>query len=148
MPLDKNNELVNYILNENNVSTKVDEFDDDAVDMTNDVIDDLLSVDVNDASDNVVCRQRRYRRQCPDFFDVVTPDYDVVDGGFIKNLRESINVTKKVFATILGVKEESIDDWENDIKRPNNCALRLLYLLNNHIKLTSDLFAIQMKKNQ
>lgn len=139
---DNNNELIEYILNEQNVDD-----DTSSVDLTNDELEDLIE----SSNDNVVFddtpRQRRLRRQCPDFFDVVTPDYDVVDGAYIKNLRESINVTKKVFAQIVGVAEDTVDDWEDDVKRPNNCALRLLYLLNNHIKLTTDLFNIQMKRN-
>lgn len=150
MPRTNQSELVEFILNEQKIFNDNEYIDDeDDENLSDEVLDELLSVDLtsNVVADDTDRRQRRHRRQCPDFFDVVTPDYDVVDGGYIKNLREGINVTKKVFAQIIGVTEETVDDWENDVKRPNNCALRLLYVLNNHIKITGELFKINMKKN-
>lgn len=138
--------LLEYILNEQHLLHLEDENDEDEEELTNEDIDDLLS-SVETVND-VVRPTRRLRRQSPDFFDIVTPDYDVVDGLYIKNLREGINVTRKVFAQIIGVTEDTVVDWEDDVRRPNNCALRLLLLLNNHIKIASDLFSIEMKKNK
>lgn len=142
--------LLEYILNEQHLLDLDEEYEyDDEEDedtlSSNEELDDLLSSADVVPVDEDVKPTRRLRRQSPDFFDVVTPDYDVIDGLYIKNLREGINVTRKVFAQIIGVTEDTVVDWEDDVRRPNNCALRLLYLMNNHIKIVGDLFDLQMK---
>jgi putative transcriptional regulator len=55
---------------------------------------------------------------------------EIVNGAFVKTLRDKLNMSQNVFASMLGVSEKTVEKWEqgkHKIKGPN---ARLLYLLN------------------
>ena len=54
----------------------------------------------------------------------------IVNGDFVKKLRNDLHLTQLMFATILGVKKKTIEKWEqgkNPVKGPNSRLIFLLY---------------------
>ena len=55
----------------------------------------------------------------------------VYDSNKIKSLRNKLNYSQSIFASILGVSKKTIEAWETGRNTPNGSAKRLLELLEN-----------------
>lgn len=58
----------------------------------------------------------------------VTPVETLVDGAFVKTLRDKLNMSQNVFADAMGVTNRTVIKWEKG--KIKGAASRLLYLLN------------------
>jgi len=50
----------------------------------------------------------------------------------IKKLRESVRVSRPVFARYLNTSESTVEKWETGAKRPSGTALKLLAIVQKH----------------
>lgn len=76
---------------------------------------------------------------------------EIVNKEFAKLVRESFNMTQKVFAASLGVSEKTIEKWESGDNRIKGAAARLLYLLAEEPKLMDKIYSyetISVTKNK
>lgn len=53
----------------------------------------------------------------------------------IKRIRESLKLTQRSFALLMGVSIKTVEAWENGRNEPNGTAQRMLYLLKTDAKL-------------
>ena len=53
----------------------------------------------------------------------------------IKRIRESLKLTQRSFALLMGVSIKTVEAWENGRNEPNGTAQRMLYLLKTDVKL-------------
>lgn len=60
----------------------------------------------------------------------VTPVETLVDGAFVKTLRDTLNMSQNVFAEMLGVSNKTVEKWERGKHKVKGPDARLLYLLN------------------
>ena len=58
--------------------------------------------------------------------DVDVPDYSPAD---IRALRERLNISQTVLASVINASANSIQKWERGVKKPSGTALKLLNLL-------------------
>ena len=57
------------------------------------------------------------------------PQYGAQD---IRALREKLNVSQAVMASLLNATSSTVQKWEQGLKRPNALALKLLNILDRH----------------
>lgn len=62
---------------------------------------------------------------------------------FVKNLRLELNLSQRVFASILGVSEKTVEKWEQGKNPVQGATSRLLYLVSKHNELISDIYKIK-----
>ena len=55
---------------------------------------------------------------------------NVVSKEFVKDLRNKLNMTQAVFASVLGVTKKTIEKWEQGVNPIKGCSARLLYIIN------------------
>ena len=65
---------------------------------------------------------RRFDTMCL----AVVPEYSP---GEIRALRERLNISQTVLASVINASANSIQKWERGVKRPSGTALKLLNLL-------------------
>ena len=65
---------------------------------------------------------RRFDTMCL----AVVPEYSP---GEIRALRERLNISQTVLASVINASTNSIQKWERGVKRPSGTALKLLNLL-------------------
>lgn len=58
--------------------------------------------------------------------EITVPDYSPED---IRALRERLNISQAVLASIINASANSIQKWERGVKKPSGTALKLLSLL-------------------
>jgi len=58
--------------------------------------------------------------------EVDVPDYSPAE---IRELRERLNISQSVLASVINASANSIQKWERGVKRPSGTALKLLNLL-------------------
>lgn len=61
--------------------------------------------------------------------DLKPQEYEADD---VKHIRRSLNVSQAVFAQILAVSVECVENWEQGIQKPPPMACRLLDLVHRH----------------
>lgn len=65
----------------------------------------------------------------------------VVDKHFIKNLREKLDYTQVVFASVLGVSVKTIEKWEQGAIEPRPMIKKFLYLIDLHPGILNDIYS-------
>jgi len=65
---------------------------------------------------------------------VVTP-INTYTGAKVKEIRQHINMTQRIFAEALGVSVKTVEAWEAGKNTPSGCASRMLELLEYDNKL-------------
>lgn len=63
------------------------------------------------------------------------PDIDTTE------IRRKLQMSKKEFASLLGVSEKTVESWESGKTNPSNVAVNLLYLISMDYTLVSKLQA-------
>lgn len=61
---------------------------------------------------------------------------------FVKNLRNKLNMSQRVFARVLGISEKTVEKWEQGANPVKGASSRLLFLLNKYSYLIDDLYKI------
>lgn len=72
---------------------------------------------------------------------------DVVDKDFIKGLRNKLDFTQVVFASVLGVSIKTVEKWEQGSVEPRDMVKKFLYILNLHPDLIRDLYSFKSQEN-
>lgn len=62
---------------------------------------------------------------------------------FVKKLRNELKLSQKMFATILGVSEKTIEKWEQGVVEVKRTASRLLYILDKHPDLLDTFYTVK-----
>ena len=57
----------------------------------------------------------------------------------VAEVRESLNMTQKKFATVLGVSSRTVEAWECGKSTPTPTAKKLIYLIQNNHSLVDEL---------
>lgn len=97
-----------------------------------------ISTTKNKKTENVGC-----------FYSLKTPNYsNIITSNRIKRIRRKINLSEQHFAEMLGVTLETVLNWENGKCLPSGIAMRLLYLLDNHIEQSRELFDLIDNKKE
>lgn len=66
----------------------------------------------------------------------------IVDKEFVKSLRNKLNMTQLVFASVLGVTKKTVEKWEQG-KTPIKCAsARFLYLLDIRPEIVEEFYTV------
>lgn len=73
---------------------------------------------------------------------IVNPE-DIITGDIVKRIRKQHNVSRRLFAEIIGATESVVESWENDVYPVTSCSSRLLYLLYMNPDLFEQLYKIQ-----
>lgn len=68
--------------------------------------------------------------------DQITPD-------FIHETRVKLEMSPRLFAAILGISNQRIEDWESGKSVPTALENRLLYLLHQHPELADELYVYE-----
>ena len=64
-----------------------------------------------------------------------------VNGEFVKNLRNKLNMTQNVFASVLGVTKKTIEKWEQGVNPVKGCSARLLYLISKDVSIVKEFYS-------
>lgn len=75
------------------------------------------------------------------------PNQPVVDGDFVKKLREKLKMTQSMFAELLNVKKKTVEKWEqgkNPISNGNAVAMIIFF---NHPEIVNDFIKIGEPKD-
>jgi putative transcriptional regulator len=88
--------------------------------MKDDMFDDLLkSVK---AADKILKGRKKARR----IFEIAPPD--------IVGIRKKLKVSQETFARMIGVSEDTLQNWEQERRKPRGAALPLLTMFKNDPK--------------
>ncbi len=66
-----------------------------------------------------------------------------VNGEFVKNLRNKLNMTQNVFASVLGVTKKTIEKWEQGVNPVKGCSARLLYLISKDVSIVKEFYSFE-----
>ena len=58
----------------------------------------------------------------------------------IRKLRMTLNMSKMVFALVIGVSEKTIESWESGINHPNGSSSRLMQLIKKSPDITQTFY--------
>lgn len=76
---------------------------------------------------------------------LIIPDFDnIVDGSYVKSLRQELNMTQRVFAGALGVSEKTVEKWESGGNPIKGAASRIMYLIKNQPSLMNEIYKIEI----
>lgn len=70
----------------------------------------------------------------------VTETNKITTPGFVKQLRNKLNMSQRLFAKVLGVSVKTVEKWEQGANPVKGAASRLLYLLDKNENLIEDLY--------
>lgn len=73
---------------------------------------------------------------------IINPE-DIVTGDIVKRIREQHNVSRHLFAEVIGTTESVVESWENGEYPVTSCASRLLYLMYMNPDLFDKLYKIE-----
>src|SRR3984957_17692488 len=65
----------------------------------------------------------------------------------IKHLRDKLNCSQNLFAAYLNVSLNTIQAWEQGLRRPNHAALRLLEIIDKGPKFLTSLTSFSLKND-
>lgn len=88
--------------------------------MKDEIFDDLLK-SVKEA-DKIL----RGRKKASRTFEISPPD--------IVNIRKKLKVSQEIFARMIGVSEDTLQNWEQERRKPRGAALALLTMFKNDPK--------------
>jgi putative transcriptional regulator len=71
--------------------------------------------------------------------EIVIPELPVYKGKEIKQVREKIDVTQKIFAEVFGVSLKTVEAWEGNRNVPEGPAQRIIYALDKNPKFLKTL---------
>lgn len=71
--------------------------------------------------------------------EIVIPDLQVYKGKEIRQVREKIDVTQKIFAEVFGVSVKTVEAWEGNRNVPEGPAQRIIYALDKNPKFLKSL---------
>ena len=75
---------------------------------------------------------------------VTEVDYNEINNNYLKNLRNSLNMSQSLFASYLGVSKKSIEKWEQGgIYKISQPVKRLLLLINDDPSILSKMRMIE-----
>jgi len=72
---------------------------------------------------------------------------DLVDKDFIKALRNKLDFTQVVFASVLGVSIKTVEKWEQGSVEPRDMVKKFLYVLDLYPSLIKDLYSFKSQEN-
>lgn len=75
---------------------------------------------------------------------IINPE-DIITGDIVRQIREQHNVSRHLFAEIIGATDSVVESWENGEYPVTSCASRLLFLLYMNPHLFEQLYKIQGK---
>ena len=90
----------------------------DAMASVHEAIADLYGIGAVDKA-----TMRHFNALC---LEVDVPDYSPAD---IRALRERLNISQSLLASVINASANSIQKWERGAKKPSGTALKLLHLL-------------------
>lgn len=70
--------------------------------------------------------QRRLTLRTHEIAPITLPP---VDGAFVRDTREGLHMSRRVFAFKLGVNPRTLERWEQGRSRPNEQAIALIWLV-------------------
>lgn len=70
--------------------------------------------------------------------ELATYQYNVPDEVDVKELRSSMHLTQKQFASFIGASVHAVRHWENGRRTPDGTARTLLYVLQNNPRAVLD----------
>lgn len=65
---------------------------------------------------------------------------DLTTPAFVKQLRNKLNMSQRLFAKVLGVSEKTIEKWEQGTNPVKGTASKLLYLLDKNEDLINQIY--------
>jgi DNA-binding transcriptional regulator YiaG len=72
----------------------------------------------------------------------------IVDKELAKNLRNRLNVSQAVFATMMNVSKKTVEAWEAGTNPIKGGAAVAIYLLDKHIGLSRDLIRMEVPEGE
>ncbi len=76
-------------------------------------------------------------------YEIKYTDTDsIVSNEFVKQLRNSLNMSQNVFASVIGVKKKTVEKWEQGKNPVAGLTGKLLYLLQKRPELINDLYSV------
>lgn len=79
-----------------------------------------------------------------DAYEFKITDVDAeVTPEFVRNLRNRLNLSQRMFAKILGLSEKTIEKWEQGATEVKRTASRLLYILDKQPELLDELYMVK-----
>jgi|LSQX01.3.fsa_nt_gb DNA-binding transcriptional regulator YiaG len=72
----------------------------------------------------------------------------IVDKVLAKNLRNKLNVSQAVFATMMNVSKKTVEAWEAGTNPIKGGAAVAIYLLDKHIGLSRDLIRMEVPEDE
>lgn len=61
----------------------------------------------------------------------------------VRNIRNNLNMSQSIFATVLGVSKKTIEAWEAGTNTPNGSAKRVLQIISNDKKIVDEIVHIE-----
>lgn len=74
-------------------------------------------------------------------------DTNKIDANYVKRLREKLNMTQLVFASVLGVKKKTIEKWEQGKNPVSKPTALLMYLIDNNEDVLKMLYNVELNPN-
>ena len=71
--------------------------------------------------------------------------YPEIDKDFIKQLRNSLNMSQSLFASYLGVTKKAVEKWEQGVNKIKGSTKVLLYLISENPDILSKIIRVEYK---
>jgi putative transcriptional regulator len=63
----------------------------------------------------------------------------------VKSIREKLGLSQSAFASLLGVSVRTLQDWEQNRRKPSGAALSLLFIAETRPELLLEIFNLDSK---
>ena len=77
----------------------------------------------------------------------ITIHKDEIDKNYVKNFRESLNLSTSAMANIFGVSKKTVEKWESGEKKITGSDAVLMKLLNDNPGLLSQIYSVEIINN-
>lgn len=71
---------------------------------------------------------------------------EIVDGQYLKELRDKLNMSQSAFAHVLGVSKKAIEKWEQGKNPIKGSTSRLIYLINEDSKVIDKFIKVELDR--
>ncbi len=72
---------------------------------------------------------------------------EIVNGQYLKDLREKLNLSQSAVAHVLGVTKKAIEKWEQGKNPIKGSSSRLIYLINENPNIIDQFMKVELDKS-